>query len=127
MDFKKIGKYGEDIACYYLKKKGYKILEKNYKKEWNGKLLGEIDIIVEKDKTISFVEVKSLCRREGFFSFAEPENKVNFEKKNRIIKIAEIWLNEHKIPLDSKWQIETISLVINLDSKKVKIKHFYNI
>ena len=36
----KVGKIGEDIACKYLKDRGYKIIERNFRKTW-----GEIDII----------------------------------------------------------------------------------
>ena len=42
MDKKRLGDYGERIACYYLEKKGYKVLERNYIKEWSGIEKGEI-------------------------------------------------------------------------------------
>ncbi|KKP86331.1 MAG: hypothetical protein UR87_C0022G0011 [candidate division CPR3 bacterium GW2011_GWE2_35_7] len=38
----KLGDLGEEIASNYLKKKGYKILERQYKSQY-----GEIDIIAE--------------------------------------------------------------------------------
>ena len=48
------GKAGEQLAAHYLKKKGYKILERNYTCP-----VGEIDIIGRHKKTIVFVEVKT--------------------------------------------------------------------
>jgi len=125
MNPKRLGDFGERIACYYLKNKGYKILDRNYSKKWaGGPQKGEIDIVVKKDKTISFVEVKTLTSAEGGGFL--PEDKVNFQKQRQIIKIAQDWLLERKIPLESKWQIDVVSIRVNLNSKKAKIRHFKN-
>ena len=43
MDNKELGKLGEDLACQYLKQNGYKILARNFVKEWDDKTKGEID------------------------------------------------------------------------------------
>ncbi len=51
---KLLGKAGERKACAYLKKQGYKILERNFKNPF-----GEVDIIAEKDGDVVFVEVKT--------------------------------------------------------------------
>ena len=48
------GDIGENIACKYLIKNHYKILERNFKNS-----IGEIDIIARHKKEIVFVEVKS--------------------------------------------------------------------
>ena len=53
----KIGQLGEDSACEYLIKMGYKVIERNYLKKW-----GEIDIVAKKDNRIHFIEVKSVSR-----------------------------------------------------------------
>src|SRR3989344_3727604 len=53
----KIGQMGEDFACKYLEKNGYKIIERNYLKKW-----GELDIIAKKRGKIHFIEVKSVSR-----------------------------------------------------------------
>lgn len=50
----KYGKEQEERVCKYLKRKGYEILERNFKCK-----VGEIDIICEKDERIIFIEVKS--------------------------------------------------------------------
>ncbi len=123
MDLKKIGNFGEKIACYYLEKKGYKILDRNYSRKWlRGPQKGEIDIITEKDKVISFIEVKTSAFSGGFL----PEDKVNFQKRRQLIKMAQDWLSEKKIPSESKWQIDVISIKVDLNTKKAKIRHFKN-
>lgn len=120
---KEIGKLGEDVAVKFLKKKKHKILDRNFQKDIKGLKFGEIDIIAEKDGTIIFIEVKSLKQEHGI----APEERVNFRKRETIRKTAEIWLNQHKIPLDSPWQIDILAIVLNFDSRRAKIKHFKNI
>jgi len=119
---KNVGKAGEEIAVKFLKEKGYEILDRNYRFQIPGDLQrGEIDIVAKKDGTIYFVEVKTLKdpKIEIF-----PEEKVNFSKKKKMILTAESWLLKNKIPLDSKWQIDIIS--VEIKNGKTKIFHFEN-
>lgn len=52
---KNLGKYGEELACKYLIKNNYKIIEKNFLCKQ-----GEIDIIaISRNKELVFVEVKT--------------------------------------------------------------------
>ena len=48
------GRWGEDLACLYLRLKGYRILARNHRNRF-----GEIDIIARRRKTLVFIEVKS--------------------------------------------------------------------
>jgi putative endonuclease len=119
---KEIGKIGEEIAAEFLRKKGYKILDRNYKFQIPGDLQrGEIDIVSKRGDTICFVEVKTLKdpKIEIF-----PEEKINFSKKKKLIATAESWLIKNKILLDSKWQIDVIS--VEVKGGKTKISHFEN-
>ncbi|MEA2112682.1 MAG: YraN family protein, partial [Patescibacteria group bacterium] len=54
---RKIGNIGEDLACKFLKKEGFKIIETNDWKKW-----GEIDVVVKNRKTkkLYFIEVKTV-------------------------------------------------------------------
>ena len=127
---KETGKLGEKIAENYLEAKGYQILEKNYFLKAEGSpFLGEIDIIAKKEETICFVEVKTLVGSlsTGFVEDFSPEQRVNFEKRKKIARVAEMWLAKNKIPLDSNWQIDLLSIVLDPQGKKAKIKHFQNI
>jgi len=120
---KEIGKLGEDIAVKFLRKKRYKILDRNFQKNIKGLKFGEIDIVAKKDGVIVFIEVKSLKQAGGI----APEERVDFRKRETIRKISEIWLDQHKISLDSPWQIDILAIVLNFDSHKAKIRHFKNI
>ena len=123
MDKKILGQFGEDVASSYLKRKGYKILERNYTKVWDDKTKGEIDIVAKKEGVIFFVEVKTQKANAGFF----PEDKVDYKKQRKLVKLAQSWLMENKIPLESAWQIDIISVLFDRTNKKAKIRHFKNI
>ena len=77
----KIGKKGETIAVRYLKKKGYKIIEQNYRSK-----AGEIDIIAREKRTLIFVEVKTRSSR----SFGSPKWAVT-PKKQKAISMAALY------------------------------------
>lgn len=123
MNSRKTGELGEEIAAKYLKNKGYQILERNFQRKVSRFLKSEIDIIAKKDDTICFVEVKALNGGQGFL----PEEKVDFQKKRKLIRTAESWLEKNLIPFEgTKWQIDVISIEINSQLKKTKISHFEN-
>ncbi len=126
MNTKELGVLGEKIALNYLKEKGYKILDKNYAPRFiSGPLRGEVDIITKKREVFIFVEVKTLADT-GRACVSSPEEKVNYQKQRKILKIAENWLMGKKIPLNSKWQIDVIAIKIDLNNRKAKIRHFKN-
>ena len=78
-----IGDKGEDFAVKYLRKKHYKILERNY----SGKF-GEIDIIVKDGEYIVFVEVKTRSGDE----YGAPCEAVDARKREKYFKVAEEYL-----------------------------------
>jgi putative endonuclease len=81
------GTEGENLAVDYLEKKGYRILDRNFRYDH-----GEIDIIAEdKHRTLVFIEVKA--RRSK--TFGEPEDAVTVSKRKKIRKTADgfIYLN----------------------------------
>ena len=123
MNNQEVGKFGEDIATKYLRKKGYRILDRNFEFRAAGRKKGELDIIAKKRGIIIFVEVKTLDNQEQAFA---PEDKVDFKKKKSIVKTAEFWLLKNKIPLESKYQIDVISIRLDFQTRKAKISHFQN-
>ncbi|MDY6787568.1 MAG: YraN family protein [candidate division WOR-3 bacterium] len=86
MNFRKKGEIGEDTAVQYLKSLKKHIIERNYYSPF-----GEIDIIVEEDRTIVFIEVKYReSRRMG-----KPAESVDFRKKRRIVLSARHYMMKH--------------------------------
>ncbi|HOK35236.1 MAG TPA: YraN family protein [Candidatus Pacearchaeota archaeon] len=113
---KSLGQIGEEIASQYLQKKGYKILERNYKKPW-----GEIDIIAKKDKDIIFVEVKTLSSTSSFL----PEEEITSRKKKILIRTAKLYLAEKKYSSKQRWQIDVIGIEM-INEGKCRLRHTKN-
>jgi len=118
---KSIGKLGEDLAIKYLISRKYSILDKNYiPQEVLGRQIGEIDIIAKKDDQVIFVEVKTLSKKPGFY----PEQKINKNKLEKIIKNAKYWLTKNKA---KSWRIDVIAIDLDKERNKARIRHYKNI
>ncbi len=112
------GKLGEDLACRYLTKNGYKILERNYRQPW-----GELDIIcVAPDKTLVFVEVKTVTGEDPKIS---AEDQLTKAKLQRLKRTAEMYANQSSYLIDRGWQIDL--LAINTLGLIAKVRHYKNI
>ena len=83
-----LGKEGERLAEQYLKKKGYKLVERNYRCAG-----GELDLIVLDRRVVVFVEVKT---RTGH-GFGSPFEAVEFHKQQRMIRAAQYFLTLKKL------------------------------
>jgi len=131
---KELGNLGEKIAVKYLKKRGYKILDLNFRY----KKYGEIDIIAKKDaKDIIFVEVKTRYRKifEEIANNYVPEDNITYFKKKRLIKLAKIYLTDIRSDYSYKktekqeknrdipWQIDVIAIEIDPASQKSNLRH----
>ena len=113
------GNWSENYVAQYLETKGYKILDKNYRKPW-----GEIDVIAKKDGIIVFVEVKA--NKEEVTGF-EPEKRVNSEKLRKINLAIQTYLAQKKYDSGQDIQIDVVSLTIDRGRGVVKIRHFKNV
>jgi len=78
-----LGQEGERLAADYLTKKGYRIIERNYRYHRN-----EIDIIARHKKSLCFVEVKTRSSTEK----GHPADAVTATKQREIIKAARAYL-----------------------------------
>ncbi len=105
---KKLGNRGEKIAAKFLRKQGYRIIEKNYHSR-----LGEIDIVAKEDESIVFVEVKT--RRSTDFGL--PEEALSYDKRRRLSKLALGYLAHRRIK-DTNCRFDMVSIL--MDTKKVK-------
>jgi putative endonuclease len=103
------GKLGENIAKDFLEKKGYNIVEQNYKTKY-----GEIDIIAKKGGELIVVEVRT---KIGDL-YGTPEDSLT--KK----KLRKIWLNARARGAD---RIDAVCIVLNPDSTIDRINHYENI
>ena len=111
MTNKIIGKYGEDIAKDFLIKKGFKILEMNFKYS----RMAEIDIIATKNNVLHFVEVKT--RSQNFFG--APLEAINQSKLKQMYTCAKYYLQNNKKHY-KKIQIDAIGILLSSDENKIE-------
>lgn len=108
---------GEDLAAKFLKEKGYKIIERNFRKGY-----GEIDIIAIQGRTLVFVEVKTRTSNQ----FGTPLEQISFFKLKSLIKTAQFYkLLNPKLP--ESLRIDAISVLLDYSNNPVNIEHIENI
>lgn len=110
----KLGELGERKARSYLRKKLYRIVDKNFHSKF-----GEIDIIAENRKYIVFVEVK----QRNLNSIAKPREFVDYSKQRKIIATAQYYLSKN--PTKKQPRFDVIEIIS--DNNKIKsVKHLEN-
>jgi len=125
MDKSFIGKFGEDLACQYLKNKGYTIIERNFRKKW-----GELDIIAKNRGVLVFVEVKTM-RQSGNENSAKelnPENQLTVAKYKKLKRAASLYAGRNQNLVDDKkgWRIDLIAIDL-MENQNPRIRHYENI
>ena len=116
MKRKEVGATGEKLAKHFLKKKGYKIRDTNFRCRE-----GEIDIIAEKRGYLVFVEV----RTKTSSGFGSPEESVTFAKKEKLIASALTYLSERK-NLPESWRIDFVAVELDQNGKATRIELIEN-
>ena len=105
-------KKGEALAGKILKKKGYKILKRNYISKY-----GEIDIVAYDRGIICFVEVKTRQSE----NYGPPELAVTKEKRKRIVRTALNYLTINNIE-DTDCRFDVVSILYKEDVSKPDIE-----
>jgi putative endonuclease len=113
-DKKLLGAFGEDAACAFLKKKGYKIVGRNFSCRF-----GEIDIIACNRHYVAFVEVK--MRKNA--SFATAAEFVTRDKQRRIITTAQLWLSRNPSRLQPRFDVIEVYAPQGLSTSTPEIHH----
>ena len=108
------GRYAEIKASEYLQKKHYRLIDANYSSRF-----GEIDLIMQKGKYLCFIEVK--MRNNN--SIATPAEFVDEIKQQKIIKTAELYLQQNPTKLQPRFDVTEVFT----ENNKIKsIKHLEN-
>ena len=81
------GRWGEDLAARHYRRRGYSVLDRNWSSPH-----GELDLVLARDGTIVFSEVKA--RRSDRYGPAAAA--VGRDKQQRIRRLAAAWLDEHR-------------------------------
>jgi len=138
---RKIGDRGENIACRFLKKKGFEIIERNYWKKW-----GEIDIVARKKQSwkdyflrspsankvagdkIYFIEVKTVsCSSSPEEINAKIDNyqlddNIHPWKLQRLARVFQTYLLEKRISAKTEWQFDIIIVFLDIKDKISRVR-----
>lgn len=111
------GSHGEEIACQYLKKQGYQILERNYRIRG-----GEIDIVAREGQTLVFVEVKT----RWSYEYGPPAEAMTPWKIKYLLKTARFYVQ--KIGWgDREYRLDFVGVDFTQDPQDPKIELIKNI
>jgi|SRR3989344_4084517 len=116
---RRLGDLGENIACSFLEKRGFEIIERNYLRKW-----GEIDIVTRKGGVMRFIEVKSVVSR-GTSDNYRPEENMHPGKLKRLARIMQTYLLEKK--LDCDWQLDLVTVKMDEINRKARVEIIENI
>ncbi len=116
MKRKQLGDLGEKLAKNFLKKKGYRILETNFRCPQ-----GEIDIVAQQNDYLVFAEV----RTKSSTNFGSPEESITRAKRDKLITLALCYLSSHK-GLASLWRIDVVAVELDQAGKASNIELIEN-
>lgn len=111
------GNHGETLACKYLQKLGYKILERNYRIRG-----GEIDIVAKDKDTLVFIEVKTRWSHE----YGPPAESMTPWKIKFLLKTARFYIQ--KIGWgDKEYRLDFVGVDFSGSKENPKIELIQNI
>ena len=113
---RKIGAWGETIACEYLKQQGFEIVDRNVYTDY-----GEIDIVARFSDRFHIIEVKT--HRSDNFGY--PEEAITDKKRQHMYESAEAYLQTQPDPV-SDYQTDVIAIRVGPDGQTSEITYFEN-
>lgn len=106
---RELGILGEKLARNYLRKRGYHILETNFRCP-----LGEIDIVARHKDALAFIEVRTRSTRD----FGTPEESVTRTKQRKLSRLAEFYLKRHPELSPLSPRIDVVA--VEMEGRKVR-------
>ena len=116
MNRKETGQLGEKLARDFLKKRGYRIIETNYRCP-----RGEIDIVAKHKDTLVFIEARTKSSKD----FGSPEESVTATKKERLKATAQHYLQNHE-KLPEQWRIDFVAVELDEKGKPARVDLIQN-
>ncbi|WP_309474802.1 YraN family protein [Dissulfurirhabdus thermomarina] len=107
----RLGRASEALAADFLRRHGYRILERNYRAA-----CGEVDLVAEDGDCVVFVEVKA--RRTA--ACGDPREAVTPRKQRQVVRTAECFLQERG------WlhrEVRFDVLAVSLDGEAARVEH----
>ncbi len=113
---KSLGRRGEDAAARYLKRLGYKILDRQ-----RHLAPGELDLVALDGRTIVFVEVKTRTSADA----GHPAEAVDAAKQRKLTRLAVTFLKQHGL-LEFPARFDVVAITWPANAGRPAIEHFKN-
>jgi putative endonuclease len=114
---KETGDLGEQLARQFLKKKGYRIIETNYRC-----CMGEIDIVAMQKKCLVLVEVRTKSNP----NYGSPEESITNTKALHMERTAEYYRQEHpRSP--PEWRVDLIAIELDASGKLLRLEQLESV
>jgi putative endonuclease len=112
----RLGHLGEELAAEHLVRRGFRIVERNYRTRW-----GELDVVAYDGRTLAFCEVKTRRLSPGD---GNPFEALRALKRSRVRKMAGSWLIERKErPHADVLRFDAIGVTFDRSGRLVGIEH----
>ena len=112
----RLGQLGERLAADHLVRRGFRIIERNYRTRW-----GELDIVAFDGRVLAFCEVKSRRISPGT---GNPFEAIHELKRSKVRKMAGCWLIERtERPHAEVLRFDAIGVTFDLGGKLLGIEH----
>lgn len=143
----KIGPLGEELVAKFLMKRGFTVIDRNFRRKW-----GELDVIATRRNVLHFVEVKSVSKgvfdfprfiseiprsgtvthetSNGLWNFSRdrtqkdryrPEDNIHPMKIARLKRAIQSYLLSGRVSSETRWQFDVAAVFIDSKSRKAKI------
>lgn len=109
-----LGQVGEAIAARWLRRRGWRIVAERFR---SGRR--DVDLIVERNGTIAFVEVKTRHRT----AFGDPVEAVSWRKRRELIRSAMVWADRFGPP-GAAYRFDVVGVVVA--ERGARIRHIEN-
>lgn len=109
-----LGKVGEQVAERWLRRQGWRVVQRRFR---NGHR--DIDLVVEREGTVAFVEVKA---RRGA-EFGGPVEAVNWRKRKELTRSAHVWIDRHGRAREH-YRFDVVGVLV--DGDRVRVRHVEN-
>jgi putative endonuclease len=112
----RLGALGEQLAAEHLVRRGFKIVERNYRTRW-----GELDIIAFDGRTLAFCEVKT---RRASAAGGSPLDAVRTLKRAQVRKMAGRWLIDRTDrPRADTLRFDAIGVTVDGAGRLLSLEH----
>ncbi|WJH33255.1 YraN family protein [Paenibacillus sp. CC-CFT747] len=111
---REVGQKGEDLAAQFFTDKGSRVIRRNWRCR-----SGELDLIVEEEGILVFVEVRT---RRATGRFGTPQESVDYRKQRQVRETAQVYLHQtggH----DRQIRFDLVSVMLDLKGDVLEVQH----